>query len=134
MYEKQLAEKRRNKQTASTSESKKTERTIDEIDEYLDRLALDLKTKDESTDTQQTDKLLGSHSTVSSDSVANQSDCVHSTDSNVAANTSHKTVENVSPKTSLPLLLFGFFCILAFVNSVRCKECIETNSIFIIDT
>lgn len=128
MYEKQLAEKRRTKQMAlSTSESDKTERTIDEIDEYLDRLALDLKTKDEptSTDPQRTDKSLDSHSTGSNDLIANQCDCIHTTDSHVTADTSHKTVKNVSPKTSLPLLLFGFFCIIAFVNSVRCKECIE---------
>lgn len=128
MFEKQLAEKRRTKQMAlSTSESLMTERSIDEIDEYLDRLALDLKAKGESisSDPQRTDKSLDTHTTGSNDLVENQCDCMHSTDSHVAANTSHKTVENVSSKTSLPLLLFGFFCIIAFVNSARCKECIE---------
>lgn len=131
IYEKQLAEKRRTQMDASTVASttanvKKTDQTVDEIDAYLDQLALDLKTKDQQT-TPHTDNKQTHNDTpntlengINPCTVAKQ--CSSQTNDNIASNS---TAAQFSSQTSFPLLLFGFLTILAFVNSVQCKNALK---------
>ncbi|XP_055316209.1 acidic leucine-rich nuclear phosphoprotein 32 family member A [Sitodiplosis mosellana] len=144
LYEKKLAEKRRlaamnasstaaaddDKHTTAVADNKTDERTIDEIDEYLDRLALDLKTKDQTTSSstnnqqqQQQQRLNDFHNPSGSQnhSMPNQCQSSRSTDNhNDATNTMTTTTAQIPTQTtSFPLLLFGLLTILAFVNSVR---------------
>lgn len=131
IYEKQLAEKRRTKRNSSPAASTanvehKTDQTVDEIDAYLEQLALDLKTKDEHTDHKPSDSN-NSPNTLQNSNTQPKQCSSPSIDSKImeADNSSSTTAAQISSQTSFPLLLFAFFSILAFVNSVRCKKCIE---------
>lgn len=136
IYEKKLAERRRTKSNdltavETTTTVKQTERTIDEIDEYLDRLVLDLRTKDDARSTtidQSIVHLKNAIPTESNRSVSNQCELTQTTDNNVAAiDDSSSNATQISSKTSFPLLLYGLLSIFAFVNSVCCKNAFETN-------
>lgn len=119
-FEKRLATKRQNQpqslaQPASTSSTTTTTAAVDELDEYLDRLAIDLKERDaaiksktEPTDCDN-DKRSLTNDTSGVASCVNDS---KSTESNSAI------AATTAQPTSLPLLLFGFFSILFFIQSV----------------
>lgn len=137
IYEKQLAEKRRTQMDASTVASttanvENTDQTVDEIDAYLEQLALDLKTKDQQT-TPHTDNKQTHNDTPNTPNTSNTPNtpenginpctvakqCSSQTNDNIASNS---TAAQFSSQTSFPLLLFSFLTILAFVNSVQCKN------------
>lgn len=131
LYEKQLNEKRKqraklNETPANTANDVDTT-TVDEIDEYLDQLALELRAKNDetvSTSQHKNDSIKKSDLPTGSKScsVPNQSSHID-TEKNVANDASNKNTDTqISSQTSFPLLLFGFLSILAFVNSVRCKN------------
>lgn len=126
LYEKQLAAKRLAKMnsghsTAESANDKCTDHTIDEIDAYLDQLALDLKANDES-------KGIASRNTEQNPN--SQSLCPTGSNHSVPNRYSNQTVESqadtdASTKTTFPLLLFGFLSILAFVNTFHCKNALN---------
>lgn len=104
-----------NRTTTAVIDKKNDEQTIDEVDEYLDQLALDLKTKDQTSSTNNQQQLKANN--LQNNSVPNQSTFAHN---NAATTTTAQTQKTHA--TSLPMLLFGLITILAFVNSVRCKR------------
>lgn len=167
LYEKQLAERRRLRQqkqstqidsscdssvatttataavSSSTSSSSKTSQNVDEIDAYLDRLALDLQAKDEQTnEARGTNRQHQIHS-VTFNAVSSGSQCqplMNSENSNqnndddddcdknghavIGADATAVAAVDAGPsnsKTTLPLLIYAFLSILAYVNTVRCK-------------
>lgn len=124
MYEKRLAEKRRTTMNSSMAKSDNLEQNIDEIDEYLDRLAIDLKAKDDTkSDKQQNESTSNAFTTTATNhSVSKQCQSSLTTDNHVDNN-----FTQLSSNTSFPLLLFGFLSILVFVNSIRCKNALNTN-------
>lgn len=131
-FEKQLDDKRQKNKVDSSTTSITTittsssspptttnEQNVDELDAYLDRLVIDLKSKN---DDPTSDKLnsanaeQGSNSTMSSQNLC---DNKHT----VADNTSNTSIVNpILNPMSFPMLLLGFLSILAFVNSVNCKK------------
>lgn len=136
IYEKKLAERRRAKSNdltavETTTTVKQTERKIDEIDEYLERLVLDLRVKDDARSTTIDQPIVhpeNAISTGSNRSVSNQCKSNQTTDNTVAANVdSSSNATQISSKTSFPLLLYGLLSIFAFVNSVCCKNAFEPN-------
>lgn len=131
LYEKQLAEKRHTKSntsaSTSTAETAHVERSVDEIDAYLDQLALELKAKDEHRSTPTANTRPNNHLCNASSSSGSQT---HTTTYRNSSHTAEKcTGQDASdsmteqiPKTSFALLLLSFLSILAYVNTLRCKE------------
>ncbi|XP_031635420.1 acidic leucine-rich nuclear phosphoprotein 32 family member A isoform X1 [Contarinia nasturtii] len=125
LYEKELVEKRKqrtemNPSTAETSTTSNDNATVDEIDEYLDRLALDLRANNDesiSTNRQPSDNNLEKSLPSGSKSCSESNQSSHTTDNNVATVVSNKNAAQIS--TPFPLLLFGFLSILAIVNSIH---------------
>lgn len=129
-FEKRLAEKRQQNTTASASTSNRSGPDgVDELDEYLDRLALDIK-KTRDAETSQTesncDRSLTMPSAPAVTGDAHGDKLPTQTESSTPAN-------NRIAQTSLPLMLFGFFSILLFINTVvtnqrlGCKQLDWTN-------
>lgn len=151
LYEKQLAERRRQQQqqqqsnpqqsdggscssrsvatTSAMTTTTTTSQNVDEIDAYLDRLALDLQAKD-----QRAVDARGSsssnhinHQTNQNDSVApvvNKENSSQNDDCDkngqIAAGPSNSN-QTSKIQTTLPLLIYAFLSILAYVNTIRCK-------------
>lgn len=129
MFEKQLADKRKSKPNVSANVVQSTN-SPDELDMYLDRLAIDISARDNAkhVNDASTAPMPSTSSMQHNDGVATQCSVA---DEMVAKNNSNKsTVDGIDsttplaslaktmPKTSLPLLLYGFLSILVFINSV----------------
>lgn len=115
--EKKISEKRQTNPTAPH------ERNIDELDEYLDRLALDLKAKDDTKTTIATDLPSTSTACIEKNlqNRASTGSSNHLKYDELAENTPYDLAKQITHKPSFVSLLFGLLSILAFVNSVRCK-------------
>lgn len=99
----------------------------DDLDEYLDRLAIDIKTREAAA---------AKHN--ESDCDNNSSDRVGKTDDKSVVSSSScynagAPVQHASTSTSLPLLLFSFFSVLIFIQSVisNRKQIVDGPSVFI---
>lgn len=123
-FEQQLAKKRNNAEVmGSTTHRSKPDTAVDDLDEYLDRLAIDIKNKD------------ANHVNRVSCDKSNQivtnltsNDDTNSVKMMRAEPSTQSAIPNPIVHTSLPLLLFGFFSILFFIDTVnrnqqfRCKQ------------
>lgn len=132
-FEKRLAEKRRLKQlqpqqqlaesattsqpTASTSAD--ANGSIDDLDAYLDRLAIDIKAREHAT--------AAKHTEPDCDNDNNSSKKMAKTECHTALATASSSggsgddaalTPQASAKTSLPLLLFSLFSVIIFIQSV----------------
>lgn len=153
LYEKQLAERRRLRQqhqsTAQTvgsssssqaSTSTLTTRTtptqnVDEIDAYLDRLALDLQTKDQRTDdawgaNHPHDQSQPAHLAHNENASQLIDDCDRNghADAAYAAAAVPSNSNQAAAKTTLPMLIYAFLSILAYVNTITCKIYTHTHT------
>ena len=140
-----LCEKRKQTGTASASTSTQNDRTIDhvdELDEYLDRLAIDIENRGKEVNAAAAATSNGQlpHTTIMSaqqqahtgrdNSNHSANHCQQSDQSNHQISAVNGTISRNDvahslgdvEKTTLPLLLFGFMAILTFINSVCCKR------------
>lgn len=121
MFEKRLADKRKSKPNvlANVNESNNSP---DELDMYLDRLAIDISARDNAnyvSDASDVPMPSTSASHTHNDTVGNQ--CLVANENKSTVNGIDSTTplaSQVVPKTSLPLLLYGLMSILVFINSV----------------
>lgn len=121
--------------TATTSTT--TSQGVDEIDAYLDRLALDLQAKDQRTNDARGANTSNNH-IAHQHASANGSRCQQpplvnkenssqfndDCDKNGHADATAAPASNsnqASAKTTLPLLIYAFLSLLAYVNTIRCK-------------
>lgn len=115
-FEKRLNEKRQQTMASATTSVRPSIDDVDELDEYLDRLALDIQTRD--TKSNQTDKDCDKNDTSLTTPVIG----VPHNESNrikiMQTESSTSTDANRIAQTSLPLMLFGIFSILLFINTV----------------
>lgn len=122
MFEKQLADKRKSMQNVSTNVVDQMNNSPDELDMYLDRLAIDISARDNAKNLNDVLAVVPVPSTSSikhDDTVAAQNSMVNN--NTCRANGIVSTIPTASlavPKTSLPLLLFGLMSILVYINSV----------------
>lgn len=129
-FEKQLADKRK-----INNDNRDHESNIDELDDYLDRLAIDIKTRENakvnnapSTSAQ----LIDQNTSLSSVDGSNTNLNTQQSSSSVYNSSSNQAIsyrDNQLQKTSLPLLLYGLIGILFFINSVHCKEIPQTHTL-----
>lgn len=146
LHEKQLAERRRSQQqqqeqqstsqtdgssgsstlamaTSTTTTTTTTSQNVDEIDAYLDRLALDLQAKDHRTNdarganTSNHSNHPNQHSLVNNENSSQLNDDCDKNGATAAPTNSNQA----STKTTLPLLIYAFLSLLAYVNTIRCK-------------
>lgn len=115
-FEKRLAEKRQQTvppgQTGASCSTGSHE--VDELDEYLDRLAIDIQSRET--------KIVDSASKNRMQSISLDSrNCDNNVDA-VAIPVASPTLAPSVAKTSLPLLMFSFISILLYINSVVCKR------------
>lgn len=151
LYEKQLAERRLLQQQQQTIQADKhgccssaiapaavttmapsnLSQNVDEIDAYLDQLALDLQAKDARTNdtlpAATTSNYNDHHenNAMPSDSqckrlVNNGNDASRNDNKNDDCDSNTACVN--SSKTTLPLLIYAFLSILAYINTIRCKH------------
>lgn len=125
---------------AITTTATTSSQNVDEIDAFLDRLALDLQAKDQRTNDarhgvnstnhinhqqHQRDNALPSGSMQYEPSLTNTDDSSQNNDcdtSTAAATAPQLNLNQTSKTTSLPLLIYAFLSILAYVNTIRCKH------------
>lgn len=100
-----------------TSNNQTTADNVDDLDEYLERMALNSVPQDKSREKIATD--LPSTSAACIQNYTDNVTIIETADANIE-NRPHQTDANLS-RTSFPLLLFGLLSILVFVNSVHCK-------------
>lgn len=117
-FEKQLNEKRKTNNVVNSTKTSKpmTEQTIDELDEYLDRLTLDKI---------DVNKACGSGTMSTCKNDGNESSTMMPSQylcDTVADNNTSGIINKISNSLPFPMLLLGFLSILAFVNSVNCKK------------
>lgn len=150
LHEKQLAERRRSQQqqqeqqstsqtdgssdssgsstlamatSTTTTTTTTTSQNVDEIDAYLDRLALDLQAKDHRTNdarganTSNHSNHPNQHSLVNNENSSQLNDDCDKNGATAAPTNSNQA----STKTTLPLLIYAFLSLLAYVNTIRCK-------------
>lgn len=139
LYEKQLADKRKSKTDASTASTSASlaanqpsvdDEKVDDLDEYLDRLAIEIKSRDNS---EQFDRAISEPTqtaTANSTETVQQNQIVQTSHNDEKRKTAEsatnsigdQTSQEFSQNTSFALLLLGFLSILAFVNRVHCKN------------
>lgn len=133
IFEKQLADKRKTKPNVSANVDQSSN-SPDELDQYLDRLAIDIKARDNVTENKNDASAAPMPST--SASSAQHDDTIDSRCSSVANNNTAAvngigsmtpSVPLAVPQTSLPLLLYGLMSILVFINSVCYSKRGRTN-------
>lgn len=123
MFEKQLADKRKTKPNVSANVDQSSN-SPDELDIYLDRLAIDISARDNATNVND-----ASAAPMPSTSSTQPDDTVVTRYTVVANGENDKSLINgigsttplatlTVPQTSLPLLLYGLMSILVFINSV----------------
>lgn len=110
-FEKHLTDKRKSKPNVSINSSP------DELDIYLDRLAIDINARDTANNANDASFVpMPSTSMQHDDTVAAESSMADDIVANEPMVTS--LVALTMPKTSLPLLLYGLMSILVYINSV----------------
>lgn len=142
LYEQKICEKRRNMTAAERggqhNELRKNDQ-IDELDEYLDRLSIEINEREQE---QKVNATTHSPPSTATASVASQSQvcrdahtsAINSSQLNYNSDSSeqkaneqtvdgqNKCTNFINSQTSLPLLLYTFMGLLVFMNSVYCKN------------
>lgn len=152
LHEKQLAERRRLRQKqqeqqpstqtdgssgssvaststamAATTTTTTTSQNVDEIDAYLDRLALDLQAKDQRTNdarganTSNHSNHTHQHTSVHKENSSQFNDDCDKNGWHADATAAPSNSSQAPTKTTLPLLIYAFLSLLAYVNTIRCK-------------
>lgn len=123
LFEKRLADKRKSVPNASAV-ANETSNSPDEIDMYLDRLAIDINARNDAKHVNDA----SSAASMPSTSSAQHDDTTVATQCSMVATSDKCPVNGIDsttplaaltvPQTSLPLLLYGLMSILVFINSV----------------
>lgn len=116
MFEKQLVDKRKSKPHVSANIDQSSH-SPDELDMYLDRLAIDINARDNATNDVNDVSIAPMPSTSSmqhDDNIATR--CTVATVNGIDSTTPLASL--IVPETSLPSLMYGLMSILVLINSV----------------
>lgn len=132
LYEQKLCEKRQNSDQQNTASAERSSQhnelskndQIDELDEYLDRLTIEIKQREQKDSAaMHTTPSAAITSVTKSNPGSMNSSQLNCNNSNKRTDDGQtKCIDLKSPQTSLPMLLYTLMGLLVFVNSVHCKN------------